>query len=178
MVNEERVAFAEMAADLERDYEINKKRSLRSARLSISHLTNFFRYHRAPDITTDRVREYVSRRQAEGAANASVNRELSALKRMFSLYIQAGKLTAKPHIPMLEENNARQGFLDHGDFLKLKAKLPAYLQESRNVSLLLGLACVGNEGVGMAGRGYGRQSGEAETGAFQEQEGTVVAPSR
>jgi integrase len=129
MVNEEKVAFVDMAADLERDYEINKKRSLRSAQLSVHHLTKFFKYHRAPDITADRIREYVSRRQGEGAANASINRELSALKRMFSLYIQAGKLSSKPYIPMLEEYNARQGFLDHGDFLRLKGKLPAYLQD-------------------------------------------------
>jgi integrase len=48
---------------------------------------------------------------------------------MSNLYVQAGKLTTKPYIPMLEENNARQGFLAHGDFMKLKAKLPAYLQD-------------------------------------------------
>jgi hypothetical protein len=33
----------------------------------------------------------------------------------------SGKLSTKPYIPMLEENNAHQGFVDHGDFLKLKA---------------------------------------------------------
>ena len=129
MLNEEKVTFVDIAADLERDYQINGKRSLRSVKLSIRHLTTFFKTHRAPDITTDRIRTYISKRQGEKAANASINRELSALKRMFSLYIEAGKLSVKPHVPMLEEANARQGFLSHDDFLKLRAELPEYLRD-------------------------------------------------
>lgn len=129
MLNEERVTFSEMATNYLRDYEINKKRSLRSAKLSVFHLTEFFKHYRAPDITTDRLREYISRRQSNGAANASINRELSALKRMFNLYIQAGRLSVKPYVPMLEENNARQGFLSHADFVALRAELPDYLKD-------------------------------------------------
>lgn len=128
-VNEEKITFTEMAKNFERDYEINKKRSLRSAKLAVSHLKNFFRFHRAPDITTDRIREFISQRQADGAANASINRDLSALKRMFSLYVQAGRLARKPYIPMLEENNARQGFLSHADFTSLRGELPDYLKD-------------------------------------------------
>ena len=129
MLNEEKIAFIEMAADFERDYEINKKRSLRSAKLSAHHLNSFFKHYRAPDISTDRIRAYIAKRQSESAANASINRELAALKRMFTLQTQAGRLSAKPYIPMLEENNARQGFLAHGDFLRLIGELPDYLQD-------------------------------------------------
>ncbi|HWO43341.1 MAG TPA: hypothetical protein VNO43_16210 [Candidatus Eisenbacteria bacterium] len=50
-VNEEKVTFTEMAENFERDYEINKKRSLRSAKLSVSHLKKFFNLYRALDIT-------------------------------------------------------------------------------------------------------------------------------
>jgi integrase len=128
-VNEEKITFAEMAEDFKRDYEVNKRRSLRSAKLCVSHLEKFFKFYRALDITTDKVRQYVSQRQGEGAANASINRELSALKRMFSLYVEAGRLTHKPYIPMLDENNARQGFLCHADFMSLRGKLPDYLHD-------------------------------------------------
>lgn len=48
---------------------------------------------------------------------------------MFSLAVQAGKLSSKPYIPALEENNARQGFLDHGSFLTLREHLPDYLKD-------------------------------------------------
>jgi hypothetical protein len=63
---------------------------------------------------------YISQRQGEKASNATINRELAALKRMFSLAVQAVKLSSKPYIPTLAENNARQGFLDHGSFLRLQ----------------------------------------------------------
>lgn len=129
MLNEEKIRFLEMAEDFECHYTINRKRSLRSAKLSVHHLTGFFKYHRAPDITTDKVRAYISKRQSEGASNASINRELSALKRMFSLYAQAEKLNMKPYIPMLEENTPRQGFLSHADFITLRSKLPDYLKD-------------------------------------------------
>ena len=49
----------------------------------------------------------------DGHRGSGLCRELAALKRMFALAVQAGTLSAKPYIPRLEENNARQGFLDH-----------------------------------------------------------------
>ncbi|MBI1994870.1 MAG: site-specific integrase [Deltaproteobacteria bacterium] len=48
---------------------------------------------------------------------------------MFSLAVQAGKLSSKPYIPTLEENNARQGFLDHGSFLVLRENLSDHLKD-------------------------------------------------
>jgi len=126
---EEKVTFEEMAQDFLKDYEINGMRSFSAARLSVRHLRAFFGLDRALDITTDRVRGYISYRQDEGASNGSINRELAALKRMFSLAVQAGKLSGKPYIPALEENNARQGFLDHGSFLALKKNLPDHLKD-------------------------------------------------
>jgi len=38
----------------------------------------------------------------------SIDRELTALKRMFNRAIQVGKLIQKPHIPFLKEHNARE----------------------------------------------------------------------
>jgi integrase len=123
----EKVTFDHMASDLETDYKTNGKRSLTSAKLSVRNLRKFFGLDRALDITTDRIRKYTAMRQGEDVTNATINRELSALKRMFSLSLQAGKLNSRPHVPMLEENNARQGFLDHGNYLKLCEALPKYL---------------------------------------------------
>jgi hypothetical protein len=54
--------------------------------------------------------------QEKGYANATINRELSALKRMFTLAIQAGKLLQLPHIPMLAEDNVRKGFFERAEF--------------------------------------------------------------
>ena len=58
-----------------------------------------------------------------------INRELAALSRMFRLAVEAEKLVYAPHVPRLEENNARQGFIDHGSFLALQEQLPEYLKD-------------------------------------------------
>jgi integrase len=95
----------------------------------LRHLREHFTLLRAVDITTDRVRAYIVDRQAAGAANATINRELAALKRMLTLAVQAGRLSTRPYIPMLEENNARQGFIDHAAFLALREALPGWLKD-------------------------------------------------
>lgn len=142
--NEERlISFEDMADGLVTDYEINKLRSLRSVKLSVKHLKRTFALDRAVDITTDRIKKYIASRQQEGAANASINRELSALKRMFKLAVASGQLRFAPHIPMLAEDNARQGFVDHGVFLALRERLPACLKDAITFLYLWGLALLG-----------------------------------
>jgi site-specific recombinase XerD len=76
-------------------------------------------------ITADRVLAYVCHRQeTEKAANATINRQLSALKRMFRLGEIAGKVTSQPHIEMLEENNVSKGFFEPEAFDAVLRHLP------------------------------------------------------
>jgi integrase len=124
-----RVTFDEAADDLETDYNTNKKRSLETVRRHLTkHLKPYFKNRRLAEIRTDTVRAYIAARQTEKAANATINRELSALKRMFSLSVQAAKLHAKPHVPMLQENNVRTGFFEHAQFTAVRNHLPEALQ--------------------------------------------------
>ncbi len=126
---EEKVTFEEMAQDLLCDYKVNARKALSVIQFPTRHLKESFALDKALDITTDRVNAHISRRQSDGASNATINRELAALKRMYSLAVQAGKLSSRPYIPSLEENNARQGFLDHGSFLALRDGLPEHLKD-------------------------------------------------
>src|SRR5215467_7126532 len=60
---EDRVTFEDLATALLTDYELNGKRSIRGARLSLSHLRGYFGPDRAIEITSDRVRAYALQRQ-------------------------------------------------------------------------------------------------------------------
>lgn len=126
----DRVRFDELAEDFLVDYRINGKKSLVRAEWSVTHLKEDFEGVRATDITTPRIRAYIDKRLDQGAANASINRELAALKRMLNLGARQTppKVDRVPYIPMLSENNTRKGFFEHGDFLSLRDALPEYLK--------------------------------------------------
>jgi hypothetical protein len=61
---EERVTFEKLVEDLKNDYKVNGKRSLDNVELSIRHLSGFFAGDKARHVTTDRVRQYIAKRQA------------------------------------------------------------------------------------------------------------------
>jgi len=126
----DRVTFDELLEDYLRDYRINGRKSLPRAQRSVNHLRRYFLGYKATKIDTLKIREYVDGRLEEGAAPASVNRELSAMKRAFSLAAKCTpqKIPGVPHIPMLKENNTREGFFEHHEFLALRDALPEYLR--------------------------------------------------
>ncbi len=94
-----RMRFGEAAADLLNDYTTNGRRSHDNVKRLIElALEPYFGGRRMASLSTSDVRAYIVARQADGAANATINRELAALKRMFSLAMQAQKLLHKPQI--------------------------------------------------------------------------------
>ena len=78
------------------------------------------------------------RRTITGVSNAEINRELTALKRMFNLAIQAGKLLQKPHIPFLKEDNVRVGFFERDQVLAVLAHLPEPVRPAASFAYLTG----------------------------------------
>ncbi len=124
----DRIRFEELALDFLNDYRVNGKRSVDRAERSVRRLRAYFGGWRALNITTPAIRSYIDKRQQEGAGNATINRELAALKRMLNLAVQAEKLYRRSYIPSLAENNVRTGFFGEVEFLALQEALPDYVR--------------------------------------------------
>lgn len=123
----ERVKIDELAEDFLRDYRINQRKSLEDAEARWKlHLQPFFGGLRAVQIGSDLVSRYVDQRQRDGAKNATINRELACLKRMFHLGQQQSppKVYRVPRFPKLAENNVRTGFLEDSQYRKLVEAVP------------------------------------------------------
>ncbi|MBB5066102.1 tyrosine-type recombinase/integrase [Granulicella mallensis] len=120
----ERIKVAELADDFLREYRINERKSIddATARWNL-HLKPFFGHWKAVDVSSNSISEYIDQRQQEGAKNATINREVAALKRMFRLGQQStpAKVLRMPHFPHLRENNVRKGFLEDSQYNKLVA---------------------------------------------------------
>jgi integrase len=126
----DKVTFNQLAEDFLTDYRINGKDTLSKAERSIKYLKEFFGGMKATEVTTDKVKTYIEKRMQDEMSNASINRELAALKRMFHLGAQCTppKVNLIPYIPMLKESNVRKGFFEHSEYLALREALPEDLQ--------------------------------------------------
>ncbi len=129
-VNFEKTTFEDLAKDYTHDYELNGKKSVVKAKECVEHLKGFFENMRATNITTSKINDFIAARLEEGASNATINRDLSALKRMFHLGMQytPPKVQMVPYITKLSENNVRKGFLEHAEYMALLKTLPEYLR--------------------------------------------------
>ena len=126
-------------ADLLNDYVTNKRRSVRVVTLRLrKHLTPYFARRRLATISTVDVRAYTARRQAAGASNATINRDLIILKRMCMLATQAGKLMVRPYIPLLKESNVRTGFFEPEQLESVVRHLPSHMSGIASFAFITG----------------------------------------
>ena len=90
-------------------------------------LDDFFANMPVIAITTDVLREFVSKRMKEGVSGPTCNRNLALLRRMFKLAQREGKIQNVPYFPMQKESAPREGFVERPDFEKLRAAMPERL---------------------------------------------------
>jgi integrase len=120
---QERVTVWQLLENLERDYTLRGMASLQQLRAHLKHIKAYFGNDRALEVTPARVGAYMELRLEEGAANATVNREVEGLQRALTLAVEQTVLTTMPHFKSLPEWNARQGFFERADFESVLPRL-------------------------------------------------------
>jgi integrase len=118
-----RILYGEVAADLRTYYLTYGKRDLGEVEDRLTHLDKFFSGMRIATIWTLQITAFVTKRKGEGAANATINRDLSVLRRMLRLAQKNKKLAQVPPFEMLEENKPREGFFEREPFEAVKRHL-------------------------------------------------------
>jgi integrase len=125
----EKVTLADLRELVETEYQRNGRKGLPRMRLAFDRIEGYFAPEtRAVDITADRLSDYHRSRLEAGAAPATVSLEFSALKRGFSLAVQAGRLHTKPVFPVVRVSNARQGWPTPDDLARLLPELKPHVR--------------------------------------------------
>jgi site-specific recombinase XerD len=126
--------------DLEKLLLDDRRARGRRSAPKLKHLKATFAGRRARAITALAVAAYERARLDAGAARATVNNELAALRRAFNLAVEA-KLLAPTQVPKIrtpDPRNARQGFFEPVDFAAVLAELPEDLRPVMRFGYLTG----------------------------------------
>jgi integrase len=84
----------------------------------------------ASRLTKAHMRVYIESRRVAGASDPTINRELSIVRRAYTLAKQEDPplIHRPPYIPRLDEDNVRQGFIERPQYEALLTELPANLK--------------------------------------------------
>jgi integrase len=111
------------------DYRIHGRRSLATTMYHLQAVRRLLAGCTVGDVTPAKIRWYVARRLDEGVKNATVNRELAALRRAFNLGRMDNRVRQVPQFVALPEHNVRRGFFELDEAERLIQFLPDYLQD-------------------------------------------------
>ncbi len=131
--------FSDLAVDLERDYRIKERRSIKDLQRRLKlHILPVLGELKANAINSATIAEYIEGRQQKGAKPGGINRELAAIKRAYTLGRKSGKTLATPAIEMLPEDNERETAFSDEQFAGLHAQANKILQSVLTVAYWTG----------------------------------------
>lgn len=136
------------------DYRANEKASLEGAEQrwqrqpkegkpmpKPGRLKAYFGGWKALAVTTDKLNQYIVHCKKLGKSNGTINRDISALQRSYTLACEAKKIQEKdiPHFPRLKEAPPRDGFLEPAEYTKLTQHAPELWLRTLLACLALGM---------------------------------------
>ncbi len=131
--SEEKVTVSELLDDLVVHLRTKGAKAVGSLISHLKPIREVFGLDRAVDVTTAKVERYQQERLAAGKARATLNRETGALRQAFNLAAKRKppKISRHvvPYIPMLTEDNAREGFVEPATFARIVSSLPALVAD-------------------------------------------------
>jgi integrase len=133
-----KTTYDELLEDVLVHYQSTGQRDLREVGWRTVHLSPFFGGMKASAITGTVIAKYIQHRQAEGASNGSVNREVGVLRKMLRSGYEHDKIAKVPVIHLPEEKNVRQGFFERDTFEAIRRHLPLDLQCAITISYTFG----------------------------------------
>jgi integrase len=134
----DRIRYDEIAKDLRQHYATTKCRNEDEAEGRLAHLDRFFTGRRVAGIGPAEATDYVLKRQGQGAANGTINRELAVLGRMLRLAYEHAKLLRLPVMRKLKENAPRAGFFEADQYLAVRRHLPPDLRVAVGIAYAFG----------------------------------------
>ena len=112
---------------LKTNYQIKGQR-VQDLFIRWKHLEPVFANEMVRNVTHTRMEQYVMARFNEGAAPATVQREIACLRRMIRLGAKSGLVSVLPIFPSIYVDNARQIFWEPEEFNNILGEVPDYLR--------------------------------------------------
>lgn len=144
-VDAKSVKYADLREAYFLDYETQGRKSLKRDGEgkpysdAVNRLDAFFGGWKVSEIDVDALRKFQRELQEKGLSNASINRSVSALRRMFNIKRKEGKLRSTPYFPMLREGPPRKGFFERADYDALSNALPDYARLPLAIGFFTGM---------------------------------------
>ena len=124
LVTPDKATIDDLCALVISDYKIRRLRDLKTVEWRYkAHIKKLLGSQKAARFGIHQVRAYIETRRRDEASDATINRELAIIRRGFTLGRQEDPplIRRMPHIPSLEEDNARQGFIEEAQYERLRA---------------------------------------------------------
>lgn len=112
----------------EKEYEVAGYKSAKSLPSRLEHIRGFFGNAQARALSETDLLEYADHRKKQGAAAATINREMEVIGKALHIGARSGKVETWIRVRKLKEPPARSGFFDDAKIAAVIRHLPEYLR--------------------------------------------------